>query len=164
VARTQYLDNHIADAPTSTFTISAGGITKTVAVYALGIDVQASPDAPARTAFAGLAERLRDFDHGGSVATSEYVPQRYRGILMDGGPGGQDAKAWPWTHIAPTDFKPDSDPNAFQLPVRTMSIDEVQALGVTSYTGGFQGMTLLGPGNDKTYLFSLRPLLPDELT
>ena len=70
-ARTEYLDNQIADAPTAVFTINAGGISKHVSVYALGIDVQDSPDAPARAAFEQLAERLGDFDHGGAYATSE---------------------------------------------------------------------------------------------
>ena len=43
-----------------------------------------------------------------------------------------------------------------------MSVDEVKALGLDPYQGGFQGLTLLGPNDGKVYSFSLRPLLPDE--
>jgi hypothetical protein len=161
-ARTDYLDNQIADAPTAVFTVKAGGIDKRVAVYALGIDVQDSPDAPARAAFERLAGRLEDFDNGGAFSTSEYLPERYRGILMEGQPGAPDAKVWPWAEVTPADFVPNPDPNAFQLPSRVMSIAEVEALGLNPYRGGFQGLALVGPADGKAYVFSLRPLLPDE--
>ena len=39
-ARTDYRNDQIADAPTAVFTINAGGLSKTVSIYALGIDVQ----------------------------------------------------------------------------------------------------------------------------
>ena len=161
-ARTEYTDAQIADAPTATFTINAGGINKKVSVYALGLEAPDSPDAPARTAFQGLADRLQDFDQGGTFATSEYAPDHYRGILMDGGPGAPDAKPWPWPDVKPADFAPNPDPNAFQLPARTLSVAEVEALGISPYRGGFQGLTLVGPSDGKAYSFSLRPLLPDE--
>lgn len=163
-ARTEYLDNQIADAPTAVFTIDAGGIRKRVSVYALGIDVQASPDAPARTAFAKLASRLQDFDNGGVYATSEYGPERYRGVLMDGQAGAPDARAWPWTGVTPAEFAANPDPNAFPLPSRVLSIADVEALAISPYRGGFQGLTLIGPSDGKAYSFSLRPLLPDEST
>jgi hypothetical protein len=162
-ARTEYLDNQIADAPTATFTINAGGLSKRVAVYALGLDVQDSPDSPARSAFKQLAERLQDFDRGGAYSTSEYVPERYRGILMDGLSGAQDAKPWPWTDLKPADFVANPDPNASQLPSRVLTVADVESLGINPYRGGFQGLTLVGPsGDSKAYSFSLRPLLPDE--
>ncbi len=161
-ARTEYLDNQIADAPTAAFTVNAGGINKRVSVYALGIDVQDSPDAPARAAFQRLAERLENFDQGGAFSTSEYSPERYRGILMDGQPGAPDARPWPWADLTPADFAPNPDPNSSQLPSRVLSVAEVEALGISPYRGGFQGLTLLGPADGKSYSFSLRPLLPDE--
>jgi hypothetical protein len=161
-ARTSYLDNQIADAPTAVFTVHAGGISKSVSVYALGIDVQDSADAPARAAFAALEARLENFDHGGAFSTTEYAPERYRGILMDGQAGAPDAKAWPWPEIGPTEFVANPDPNAFPLPTRVLSVAEVEALAVSPYRGGFQGLSLIGPGDGKTYSFSLRPLLPDE--
>jgi hypothetical protein len=161
-ARPEYLDNRVADAPTATFTVTAGGLSKHVAVYALGIEAPDSPDAPARAAFEQLAERLQDFDNGGAVATSEFVPERYRGILLEGQPGAPDAKDWPWSDLEPADFVSNPDPNAMQLPTYVLTVDQVEALGISQYRGGFQGLTLRGP-DKKTYSFSLRPLLPDEL-
>jgi len=161
-ARTDYPNNQIADAPTAVFSINAGGNIKSISIYALGIDVESSPDAPARAAFAKLAARLEDFDNGGAFSTDVYASDRYRGILLEGQAGAPDAKAWPWTTVAPTDFVSDSDPNAFQLPARVMSVAEVEALEISPYQGGFQGLTLIGPGDGKVYTFSLRPLLPDE--
>jgi hypothetical protein len=161
-ARTAYPNDQIADAPTAVFTIKAGGISKMVSIYALGIDVEGSPDAPARSAFSRLADRLKDFDNDGVSSTDEYTPDRYRGILLEGQAGAPDAMAWPWTTVAPADFLPDPDPDAFQLPARVLSVTEVEALGIRSYRGGFQGVMLIGPGDGKVYTFSLRPLLPDE--
>jgi hypothetical protein len=40
VARTEYRNDQIADAPTATFTVNAGGLNKKVSVYALDMDVQ----------------------------------------------------------------------------------------------------------------------------
>jgi hypothetical protein len=160
-ARARYQNDQVADAPTATFTVNAGGLTKQVSIYALGMDVQGSADAPARAAFQGLAERLQDFDHGGVYATNEYAPERYRGVLMDGGLGAPDARPWPWDDLAPAEFTANPDPDAFQLPSRVLTVAEVEALGIDPYRGGFQGLTLVGP-EGRTYAFSLRPLLPDE--
>ncbi len=81
---------------------------------------------------------------------------------MDGQAGAPDARAWPWTGIAPADFAANPDPNAFPLPSRVLSVADVESLGISPYRGGFQGLTLSGPGDGKSYAFSLRPLLPDE--
>ncbi|MEO8571286.1 MAG: hypothetical protein ABI553_06250 [Chloroflexota bacterium] len=161
-ARPDYRSDLIADAPTATFTIEAGGISKVVSVYALGIDTQGGPDVAARAAFAKLATSLQDFDNGGTVPTDAFAPERYRGILLEGQPGDPGALPWPWPSVAPTDFMPDPDPSAFQLPKRVLSVAEVEALGVKPYQGGFQGVTLLGPRDGRIYTLSLRPLLPDE--
>jgi hypothetical protein len=161
VARPDYPNNQVADASTAVFTVNAGGLQKMVSIYALGMEIENSPDGPARAAFRTFADRLADFDRGGAFETDEFVPARYRGILLEGQPG-PDAKPWPWTDIAPADFVSNADPNAFQLPVRVMTIEEVEALGIEPFTGGFQGLTLIGPDDDKAYSFSLRPLLPDE--
>ncbi|MBI3747859.1 MAG: hypothetical protein HY262_03285 [Chloroflexi bacterium] len=160
-ARTDYRNDQIADAPTAVFTVNAGGLSKRVSIYALGMEIQGGADAPARAAFQKLAERLQDFDQGGRFSTSEYAPERYRGVLMDGGPGAPGAKPWPWDSLKPADFAANPDPNAFQLPARVLTVADVETLGIDPYRGGFQGLTLVGP-DGKTYLFSLRPLLPDE--
>jgi hypothetical protein len=160
-ARTEYTDAQIADAPTATFTVNAGGLSKKVSVYALGIDVQESADAPARAAFQGLAERLQDFDKGGTFSTAEYAPDRYRGVLMDGGPGAVDAVPWPWDDIAPADFQAHTDPGAFPIPTHVLTVAQAEALGIKPYRGGLQGLTLVSD-DGATHAFSLRPLLPDE--
>ena len=162
IARPEYRNDLVADAATAVFTVNAGGVTKTVSIYALGLEMENDPDAAARAAFTRLRDRLLDIDAGGAFETAEYVPERYRGVLLEGQPGVPDAKPWPWPEIAPTDFVTNADPNAFQLPARVMTPDEVAELGIEPFTGGFQGLTLIGPDDGKFYTFSLRPLLPDE--
>lgn len=162
VARPDYPNDLVADAGTAVFTVNAGGLKKTVSIYALGLEGEGVPDAAARTGFARLAERLQNIDAGGVFETTEYSPEAYRGILLEGQPGAPGARAWPWADIAPSDFVSNGDPNAFQLPVRTMSPEEVEALGIEPFSGGFQGLNLFGPDDGKVYSFSLRPLLPDE--
>jgi hypothetical protein len=160
-ARASYENQMVADAGTAIFTVNAGGLKKVVSVYALGIDVEGLADAPARTAFKRLADQLADFDKGGTFATEEFAPARYRGILMDGA-AAPDQKPWPWTTIKPADFPFPADPNAFQMAQRALTPADVEALGFDQVEGGFQGMTLAGPDDGKIYSLSLRPLLPDE--
>lgn len=162
IARPEYRNDLVSDASTAVFTVDAGGLKKTVSIYALGLEMEGDPDGPARVAFARLAERLQNIDDGGVVSTVEYVPVEYRGVLLDGQPGVPDAKPWPWTNIAPADFVSNADPNAFQIPARVMSAEEVEVLGIDPFQGGFQGLTLIRPDDGKVYSFSLRPLLPDE--
>ena len=162
VARENYTNDMIADASTAIFTIEAGGIKKTVSVYALGLEMEGVADAPARAAFKKLADRLTDFDQGGTIATDEYRPEAYRGVLFEA-PGieAADIRDWPWPDIDPGDFTPDPDPNANQFPHRRMTIEEVDALGIKDYQGGFQNLALRS-SDGKTWTFSLRPLLPGE--
>jgi hypothetical protein len=162
IARPEYRNDLVADAATAVFTVNAGGVNKTVSIYALGLEMENDPDAAARAAFTKLRDRLLDIDAGGAFESAEYVPERYRGILLEGQPGAPDAKAWPWPDIKPSDFVTNADPNAFQLPARVMTPEEVAALGIEPFTGGFQGLTLIDPDDGKFYTFSLRPLLPDE--
>lgn len=163
VARAEYQNGMVADAPTATFTINAGGLQKKVSVYALGMDVDPanSADAPARAAFQRLAERLADFDQGGTIATDVYQPSAYRAILMDGQPA-PDSIAWPWADLKPTDFAFPADANAFQMGTRVLTPAQVEATGVKDPQGGFQGLVVGSPDATKLYSLSLRPLLPDE--
>ena len=163
IARANYENGMIADAPTATFTVNAGGLQKKVTVYALGMDVDPanSADAPARAAFQRLADRLADFDQGGSIATDVYQPTAYRGILMDGQPA-PDSIAWPWTDLKPTDFAFPADQNAFQLATHALTPAQVEATAVKDPQGGFQGLVITSPDGTKLYTLSVRPLLPDE--
>ncbi|MFL5669019.1 MAG: hypothetical protein ACJ77U_06500 [Chloroflexota bacterium] len=163
IAKREYESAQVADASTALFTVNAGGLKKTVSVYALGIDTPNMADALPRAAFQKLAERLGDFDQGGSIETGAYVPSKYRGILMDGGPGDPAAKPWPWKDLAPADFTIPADPNAIQFPVHVLTAEQVAALGVEDPEGGFQGATLVGP-KGTFYSLSVRPLLPDDLS
>jgi hypothetical protein len=163
VARAEYTDMQVADAPTATFTIQAGGLTKTVSVYALGIGPETGADAPARAAFAKLAESLTKIEQGGAIVAADYQPAAFRGVLTDSaGVVVPDMKSWPWKEISPTDFVGNGDPNAFQLPVRVMTPTEIDALGIKGYEGGLMNVILTGPGGVGTYSLSIRPLLPDE--
>jgi len=165
-ARANYANDMVADASTAIFTIDAGGIKKQVSVYALGMEVPAgqpgAADGPARAAFQKLGQTLTSVDAGGTFPTDVYQPAGYRGILLEA-PGvvAPDIKEWPWPDVAVTDFVGDADPNGIGVPHRTMTTDELDALGVTDYEGGFQGAVVRAP-DGKTYTFSLRPLLPEE--
>lgn len=161
IARASYEEANVADASTAIFTVDAGGIKKTVSVYALGIETQNGADALARAAFQKLAERLADFDQGGTIKTDAYVPAKYRAILMDGA-ATPEQKAWPWDDLKPADFSFPADPNAFQMATHTLTADQVAKLGLKGIEGGVQGITVQGPDKGKVYTLSLRPLLPDE--
>ncbi|HEY8760896.1 MAG TPA: hypothetical protein VIP52_08320 [Candidatus Dormibacteraeota bacterium] len=159
-ARDTY-DAPVADAPTTTFTLNAGGLHKTVAIAALGIDTATGPDGPARAAFMRLAQQLTKFDGSGQLATTVYAPARYRGVLGEAGdPVNGTVQLWPWPDLTPADWKPAADPGLGSMR-RTMTPAEVAALGIPGSEGGFTGLWLRG-GPGLIYTFSLRPLLPDE--
>lgn len=158
IARASYTPGNVADAPTATFTVNAGGLSKTVAVEALGFDNPQSPDAPILAAMAKLGDVVRDF--GSSVEDeTTWVPDRWRGVLTPD--ALNPPTAWPWPDIAPAEFVQRPEPDAPQFPVRTMTPAEIDALGLDGIEGGFSGLSLTGP-DGKVYFFALRPLLPDE--
>jgi hypothetical protein len=163
-ARETYVEGGIADAPSTIFTVHAGGIDKTVTVNALGEQPQAGPDALARTAFFKLASRLQDFDEGGRIATDVYTPDRFRGVLIerDAQPGVEPA-AWPWADIPFAEFKegPQDGSGPTTFPHRTLSAAEAGALKLDDIAGGVQGIALKAP-NGKVYGLILRPLLAEE--
>jgi hypothetical protein len=160
-AKDVYMAN-IADAPATIFTLNAGGLEKVVTINALSEDNSHGPDALARAAFFKLAARLQDFDHGGTIDSDVYEPAAYRGVLSERDAAGVVPTAWPWPAIKLTDFV---DPNAagggIRLPHRTMTADEVAALGIKDVSGTIQGVVLKGP-DGKIYGFTMRPLLADE--
>ena len=160
-ARAEYPNPMVADAPSTFFTIDAGGVNKTVTIQALGMDNPGVPDAAARAAFNALAEHLADFDRGGTIPTDEFVPDNYRGVLLEGFPGDVPPKAWPWTDLEPADFVFNGDPNAFPTPTHTLTPTQVEGLGVAPFTGGFQNLLIEGP-DKKAYALAVRPLLPDD--
>ena len=163
MARPSYENPMVADAGTTVFTIDAGGIKKAVSIVALGMEVEpTNPDGPARAAFKKLADRLADFDQGGSLETAVYEPTAYRGTIVDGGGmAAPDTVEWPWTDLTVEDFKPDADPNGLQFPHATLTTDQVAALGLKGFEGGFFGTPLKG-SDGKPYILAVRPILPDD--
>jgi hypothetical protein len=161
-ARAEYADMMVSDASTAVFTLNAGGLAKTVSVYALGFEDPQVPDLQIRKVLATLRDRLLDIDQGGTVKTDVYAPDRYRAILLEGQPGAPDQKAWPWPEITTAEFVSNGDPNALPLPARVMTAAQIEALGIKPFEGGFVGLPLAGPGDGKFYTLSVRPLLPDD--
>ena len=161
-ARPEYRNDMVADASTAMFTIHAGGIEKTVSVYALGMDGEGVPDLPARAAFGRLAERLLTLGNGGLLEVSDYQPAAYRVTLFES-PGvvAPDLRAWPWDDIAVADFQPAGDPNGPPFPFTVMTSEQVAELGVTDFTGGFQNLVITG-SDGVLYTMAVRPLLPGE--
>ncbi len=162
-ARPKYDNMMVSDASTAVFTIDAGGIKKAVSVYALGMEPQAGdPDTIAKTAFKKLADRLSDFDQGGSITTAVYEPEAYRASIIES-PGmvAPDIIDWPWADLTVADFRSDADPNGLSFPHHTLTTDEVAKLGVKDFEGGFNGLVLRG-SDDKLYTLALRPLLADD--
>lgn len=154
----------VADAPTATFELHAGGLDKRVEVYALGIeDVQVGEaDQAIRRSLASLRERLLSFDAAGATSVATWRPERYRAILVAGTPAeGIEPLGWPWPTIAPADFVPSSDPGLPSWPRRVLSSEEVGRLGVSPIEGGFSGLWLRAP-DGSLYSLTVRPLLPDE--
>lgn len=162
VARERYDNQMVADAPTTTFTIRAGGVEKTVQVYALGFDAEPGPDSNVKAALVKLAERLRSFDQGGALPSEPYRPERFRGVLWEVGPGVGAPKPWPWADLTPADFVAPAGPNAFGFPSHDLTDAQLQALGLGTPEGAVSGLMFTGP-DGKVYGFALRPLLPEEL-
>jgi hypothetical protein len=152
----------VADAPSTFFTVRAGGLDKAVDVYALGIDTGNGPDAPARRAFVELADRLRAIAADLPASAQPYVAERWRGVLLEAGMGPSSApSAWPWPDLTPADFAP-ADPAGAPFASRALSASEVEALGIGDAGGGVQNLALTGPDGQTVYTLALRPLLPDE--
>jgi hypothetical protein len=161
-ARDQYDNPMMADVGTATFTLNAGGREKVVNVVGLIEGGAEGPDALARRNFLALAERLRNFDDGGTYPTVAYDPPGYRAFLTEVSGVVVPTHAWPWPTLTPADFVTPKDPNAgFVFPRRVLTPAEVEALELGDLRGGAQGIYLEGP-DGKQYSLSLRPLLPGE--
>lgn len=163
VAKESYTDMTVSDAPTAVFEVHADNDTKSVSVYALGIEGQPGPDTAVLTALAKLGERLRDFDQGGALASEPYVPAAYRGVLLaHEGVTGVQVREWPWVDLQPSDFKLPADPNVLQQQIHTLGANDVAALNIQGFESGIaSGIWLKGP-DGKVYSLAIRPLLSHE--
>ncbi len=159
-ARPRYENMTVADAPTTVFSIDAGGVTKSVSIYGLGINDERSPERAELAGFADLARILGDFEkqvqQGNATDAGSYEPDRYRAVLMESAPGDRDVAEWPWEGMTLDDFRDTGG------GVRTAVLTRRQA--AESYpegAGGHTGIVVRGPDGNR-YTVALRPLLPDE--
>lgn len=160
-ARESYVDIQVADAPTTYFTVDAGGVKKQVSVYALGVDSPANgPDAADYAAFLKLGKKLSDFEaqvnEGQVESAGVYEPAGYRGVLREGGaPVG--IIEWPWTDLAVDDFAVDPDYGYGFAALTPEQVAKVTA----EPSGGAYGISLRAPDGNE-YSLMLRPLLPGD--
>ncbi|HEY3334760.1 MAG TPA: hypothetical protein VGK16_05925 [Candidatus Limnocylindrales bacterium] len=163
-ARAEYQNPLVADAPTAVFTLNADGASRTVSVVALGMeDQEVTADTATKQALARLGSRLRDFDAGGTLQSATYEAAAYRGVLQaQDGVQGVAIRDWPWTDLAPADFRMPSDPNVLQQGKATLTPQQAATLGVEGFESGLASGVFLRDTAGKVYSFVLRPLLPDE--
>lgn len=161
-AREHYQDMQISDAPTTVFRIHAGGLDKSVSVYALGMQDPSGPDSADIKALGGLGDLLSSFEtqvERGQVLSAElYQPALYRAALMDSSADQAGVIAWPWADVTLDAFQP--DPNNPSFRIGSLTPEQV-ALIATVPSGGSSGIEVQGP-DGRPYTLALRPLLPGE--
>lgn len=163
IAKTDYPNAMIADAPTAVFTINAANDSKTVSVMALGMENQPGPDTVVLRQLATLGERLRDFDQGGTLPSEPYLAPAYRAVILEQqGIEGVQVREWPWVDIQPSDFTLPADPNSLQQGTRTLTPEEAAAVGVPGFENGIMSGVYLRASDGTVYSLVIRPLLPDE--
>lgn len=131
-------------------TIRAGGLDRRIQAEG------ANPLGP-------LMDRLRSFGTGDGVPTTVFAPQRYLGSLVDVGQVTDVAAVpWPWPGIAPGAFIVPAEYAFIAVGNRIMSAKEAAMLGLSANGGVVQRIYLRAPTGTTVYVFSMRPLLPDE--
>ena len=156
-ARDSYMNPMIADAPTAGFTVNADNDSKTVSAMGLGADPQPGPDTQILKRLNGLAERLRDFDQGGAIASDPYEPAAIRGVITDAtGVQAVPVRAWPWTDIKPTDFAFPNDPSALQQATAVLTPEQVGSLNVEGSSNGITGGIWVRDEAKKLYSLVIR--------
>ena len=158
-AQKSYSDVQVFDAGSTWFEVHAGGVDKTVRVYALGFMDNLTPSAQIRAAFRLLAGKLHDFaaevTAGRATDVGLYEPEAYRVTLIAPLSGLEANADWPWPGIVPADFAQDSS----GARMRIMTAAEGAAmldLGIT-----YELVTRAPDGN--TYMIRIHLLLPDEM-
>lgn len=152
-AASDYPNPNITDVGTTVFTIDAGGVDKTVSVFALGFDMAPEDQLDDRAGFASLAALLGDFGATLDGGQPFDVPA-YQGMLEeDFSDEPPPAAAWPWSDVQPDDFAL-GDPAESVL----LTPDQV-ALVTTVPNGGQASIPLTSPDGDALVL-SVRPVLP----
>ena len=141
------------------YTLLAGGLDKHV------VDFGSGP-------FGVLTDSLRHFDRNG-VPTSVWVPNRYRGNLLDAsifeyiGDGTAPGLAefgtvpWPWLDIEPADFVP-GEASGNQDLRRILTANQAAVLGLSDDGGVVKRIYIVGPDGNTIYYFSMWPVALDE--
>ena len=165
IARESYESVGIMDAPTTVFEIHAGGIDKQVRVLALGMDEpQPGPDTIARKNFAELKVFLDGIAESAVQGGSPWTPAGFVGTLLELEAGQQapaPPRAWPWDDLTPADFVAPAAGNDITFPEHPLTAEEIDALGLEPFVGGYQGI-VLDTQDDKRYSLIIRPQLPDQ--
>jgi hypothetical protein len=162
-ASTEYSDVTVSDAPTTVFTVNAGGVDKNVSVYALGMGEHTGADAADYAAFEELATLLSTFEiqvENGQVLSAElYQPEIYRAVLSPTDPARSDLVDWPFGDLPLDHFEPFADNPSFRLGALTPAqLSVVSAVP----SGGSTGIGILSPDGTEAYFLQWRPLLPGE--
>lgn len=161
-AKLNYDNGGIADAPSTFFTINAGGVDKTVNVYALGLEGQPGPDAADRAGFNQLATVLNNIQAQPGIDLGELTPydaELYKVVLLDGfGEPGADPLDWPWDDLTPADWPSADEPDG---RVKMLDSEHVAKL-LDMPNGGHIGIWVNEPDGSAVQ-FGIRPLLPDEV-
>ena len=162
-ADAHYVEMSVSDAPTTVFTVNAGGVDKTVSVYALDIGEHTGPDAAMYSAFQDLAALLSTFEtqvEKGQVLTAEpYQVESYRAVLSPSDLAQPDLIDWPFPDLTPADFEPMADNPNFLLGALTP--EQLSAV-TTVPSGGSPGIGVRSPDGTAAYTLQWRPLLPGE--
>lgn len=161
-ARESYTDVGMADGITTNFVVNALGVSKEVAVYALGDEFDPTPEMADRERFKIVADTLGSFDdqidRGNAVATGPYEPPAYKVTLVPDEFGEiQPSDRWPWPELAPEDFA--DDRSGFGIGVITP--EEAEPMFGLS-VADIGDPVVLGP-DGVIYLIRYRPLMPDEV-
>jgi hypothetical protein len=154
-----YDNSMVADAPTTLFTVHAGGVQKVVSVYALGIEANPGPEAADREAFSLLARRLVNFQQEpGLGSTTAYDPSFYRLTLMAGGEPVITPLDWPWADVRPADFQAGTVTSRLEAILDRDHVAKLLAVP----NGGHAGVWVTAPDGSVVQV-GVRPLLPDEV-
>jgi len=159
-AAEQYSDMLVSDAPTTVFTIDTPELSKTVSVYALGLEQpQGGPNAEILDRLAALASTLGAFeqqvDAGNVESAALYEPLSYLATFTPDYEGNTAQPAvWPFD-IAVPELPADGS-----FPTLVLTPDQVAQ--VTTVPSGGVGDLYYVDAADRTFHVAIRPLLPDE--
>lgn len=160
-ARDHYADIPLADGLTTTFEIHAGGLDKSVAVYALDYSGAGARDLQARAGFTALADRLSGFRlrviRHEVLDLGPFEPNAY--LLTLDQPFNPDTQTvdWPWPDLMLDDFE------RTQGGWWTAIVTAEQAKELADPVNSVPNDVVVRAPDGSDYLVRIRPLLPDEL-